>query len=69
MNDHEALRDDLIQTFEDAEHARDEKIRIIEDAARQRELDEYNAMKQERDAAYYDLEGLMYDEEGQVQGF
>lgn len=40
---------------------------MISEAARIRDEQEYQKMKQERDATYYDLEGLMMDEEHQVQ--
>lgn len=48
--------------------ARDDKENLINEAARIREEQEYNAMKQERDNAFYDLEGLKMDQEGQLEG-
>lgn len=46
-----------------------DKENLIADAARMREEQEYQAMKQERDNKFYDLEGLKFDEEAQVQAF
>jgi len=49
--------------------SRDDKINLINEAERIREEQEYNEMKQERDAKYYDLEALRMDEQGQMESF
>lgn len=49
--------------------ARDDKENLINEAARIREDAEYQAIKQEGDEAFYDLETLMLDQQYQVEAF
>jgi len=56
----------LIDAFESARDAARDKENLIAEADRIRTEAAYNKEKEERDAAYYDLEGLMLDEEAQL---
>lgn len=69
ITDHMANRNATLQAFEEAEQAKTQKENMISEGARMRDEQEYQAMKQERDALFYDLEGLKMDEEAQVQAF
>lgn len=66
--DHQNTKQELIDSFDDAARFRDEKIANIQAASDERERLAYEKEKQKRDEAYYDLEGLMLDEEGQLNG-
>ena len=54
--------------MEEAMRFRDEKIDNINAANAERERQAYEKEKQIRNDAFYDLEGLMYDQEGQLMG-
>lgn len=56
----------MIDAFESARDAARDKENLIAEADRIRTEAAYNKEKEERDAAYYDLEGLMLDEEAQL---
>jgi hypothetical protein len=46
-----------------------DKENLISEGERIREEEAYNKEKQARDEKFYDLEGLMFDEEGQLNAF
>lgn len=58
-----------MKAFEDKSREVDEKENLISEGERIREEDAYNKEKQARDEKFYDLEGLMFDEEGQLDAF
>ena len=69
INSHEELKQDIIDAYGEAMQARDDKENLINEAARMREDAEYQAIKQEGDEAFYDLEGLLLDQQYQVEAF
>lgn len=58
-----------MEIYNNAKTAKEGKETLIANAAKQREQDEYNAIKAEGDKAFYDLEGLRNDEQAQVDAF
>lgn len=55
ISSHEATLTSIAADLNTAKEARDAKDELIKSAAKQREQDEYDAMKQERDEAFYDM--------------
>lgn len=68
LEEHQLLKQDLIDAYDEKMRQRDEKIDLINEAARLREEERLRKEKEKGDAAYWDLEGLKMDQEGQVQG-
>jgi hypothetical protein len=69
LDAHKGTKTGIYDAFDNAKQAKEDKQGLIDGAAEQRDIDAYNKEKQERDAAFFDLEGLKMDEEGQRDAF
>lgn len=69
IQQHQTTRQGIMDEFDEKTRAVSDKENLIAEGERIREEEAYNKEKQARDEKFYDLEGLMFDEEGQLNAF